>query len=226
MGTGPTPPKKVPESGAGVENVEEKIPEVLENWVEDGFCLHCAHTPCLCAVLKLELKLEMLRLDNTWRNVKGEKSMVEQQDPQLYGDNAAQPGEEQMGQQLHQQNLGGGAAAPKGRGDNVSETEEEKPVWCRGVDHQKLRSLKPSDILVRERNSKRKWCENHMDETTEDRPKSKAKTTLATEKGAETTAIPAHKLKETTRPPWKGRNQDPPGTTSNSTANTASGREP
>ena len=111
--------------------------------------MECAHAPCLCIILKLEMKLELLkRLDNSKEGGAEGARLVEQQDPQLDGgDNAAQPGKELVGQQLHQHNLGGGAAAPKGRVDNMVKTGEEKPVWYRRENQIQEGSLKPTDIL-------------------------------------------------------------------------------
>ena len=164
--------------------------------------MECAHAPCLCIILKLEMKLELLkRLDNSKEGGAEGARLVEQQDPQLDGgDNAAQPGKELVGQQLHQHNHGGGAAAPKGRVENKVKTGEEKPVWCRGEDQIQEGSLKPSDILRKERSSKRKWTDNNMECTADARPKSRGKTTPTTRSGTETTPTIAHWLKETTRP--------------------------
>ena len=147
--------------------------------------MECAHAPCLCIILKLEMKLELLkRLDNSKEGGAEGARLVEQQDPQLDGgDNAAQPGKELVGQQLHQHNHGGGAAAPKERVENKVKTGEEKPVWCRGEDQIQEGSLKPSDILRKERSSKRKWTDNNMECTADARPKSRAKTTPAKDAG-------------------------------------------
>ena len=145
------------------------------------------------------MKLELLkRLDNSKEGGAEGARLVEQQDPQLDGgDNAAQPGKELVGQQLHQHNHGGGAAAPKKRGrENL--IEEEKPVWYRGGDQKQESSLKPSDILKKQRSSKRKWCDNNM-EGTGARPKSRAKTTSTTRSGTETTPKISQWLKETTK---------------------------
>ena len=73
----------------------------------------------------LQMKIEVMRKDNKGKDEEGEKEnrgeeeeeepLVEQQDPQQDGgDNAAQPGEDLVGQQLHQQNLMVVCCGPQG----------------------------------------------------------------------------------------------------------------
>ena len=121
------------------------------------FCTDCALNTCVCSLVKLELKIEALKLnEEVLRNEKKKRKRdaedeeeVKQQDSQpVFGSNAAE--QERLGQQLHQQALDGGAAAPQ-------KVEREDQKQERGG---KAESLKPSEIRRREKSAKkRRKCE-------------------------------------------------------------------
>ena len=124
---------------------------------EGEFCTDCALNTCVCSLVKLELKIEALKLnEEVLRNEKKKRKRdaedeeeVKQQDSQpVFGSNAAQ--QEGVGQQLRQQALDGGAAAPQ-------KVEREDQKQERGG---KAESLKPSEIRRREKSAKkRRKCE-------------------------------------------------------------------
>ena len=83
------------------------------------------------------MKLEALRMDNGV-DEKEEGGLVdEQHGPQLDGGgNAAQPEQRRVGQQLHQQILDDGAAAPQ-KMEHIKYKEAETPAWCKKRDNNK-----------------------------------------------------------------------------------------
>ena len=113
--------------------------------MKEGVCTDCANIPCLCGLVKLELKIEMLKRDNarndkiptetelttTRKKRQREEELVEQQDPlPVGGSSAAQLNTEGVVQQLHQQVVGGGTAAPMRRQDKRATTESRQQKIC------------------------------------------------------------------------------------------------
>ena len=68
------------------EELEERVEqENLEDWVREEkgeMCMSCAHTPCLCMILKAELKIRLLKeRKNCQDENRGERTEGEQRTP-------------------------------------------------------------------------------------------------------------------------------------------------
>ena len=113
-----------------------EVPWEVEDMRKGGFCTDCVHLPCLCSLVKAELKILSIRTEESEpekaeirkrKRDEEEEEEVDQQDSQpAVGGSAVQL--EGVGQQLHQQVIDGGAAAPHTVGEtDIKDDEKLKP---------------------------------------------------------------------------------------------------